>query len=97
MAKIHKIVDPLGSQTSAQTVVTDWSKCFLCQEDTTEVLQCPAESRRGRQGTGYSTITDLLEGFSVIDSLPKTLNLSRLDDGEGFEVTLKEHKALSMA
>ena len=52
MAKIHKIVDPLGSQTSAQTVVTDWSKCFLCQEDTTEVLQCPAESRRGRQGAG---------------------------------------------
>ena len=93
MAKIHKIVDPLGSQTSAQTVVTDWSKCFLCQEDTTEVLQCPAESRRGRQGAGYSTITDLLEGFSVIDSLPKTLNLSRLDDGEGVEVTLKEHKA----
>ena len=86
MAKIHKIVDPLGSQTSAQTVVTDWSKCFLCQENT-------IESHRGRQGAGYSTITDLLEGFSVIDSLPKTLNLSRLDDGEGVEVTLKEHKA----
>lgn len=93
MAKIHKIVDPLGSQTSAQTVVTDWSKCFLCQEDTTEVLQCPAESCRGTQGAGYSTITEFLEGFSVIDSLPKTLNLSRLDDGEGVEVTLKEHKA----
>ena len=62
MAKIHKIVDPLGSQTSAQTVVTDWSKCFLCQENT-------IESHRGRQGAGYSTITDLLEGFSVIDSL----------------------------
>lgn len=94
MAKIYKVVDPLRyPQASAQVVVTDWSKCFLCQEDSTEVLQCPAESRRGTQGAGYSTIADLLMGFSAIGCLPKTLNLSRLDDGEGVEATLKKHKA----
>ena len=64
-------------------MVTDWSRCFLCQEDSTEVLQCPAESSHGTQGAGYSTITDLLKGFSAIGCLPKKLNLSRIDDGEG--------------
>ena len=92
MEKIYKVVDPLRSQTSAQVLVTDWSKCFLCQEDSTEVLRCPAKSLCGT-GAGYSTIADLLRGFSAIGHLPKTLNLSRLDDGEGIEVTLKKHKA----
>ena len=72
---------------------TDWSKCFLWQEDSTEVLHCPAESSRGTQGAGYSTIADLLKGFSAIGCLPKTVNLPWLDDGEGVEATLRKHKA----
>ena len=90
MAKVYKVVDPLESLASAQT---DWSKCILCQEESAEPLQCPAESRSSTWGAGYSTITDLLKAFSDIGCLPKTLNLSRLDEGEGVEVTLKEHKA----
>ena len=33
-------------------------------------------------GAGYKTITDLLTSFSRIGCLPKTLDLSRLDDGD---------------
>ena len=93
MAKVYKIVDPLRPKPSTQGLTTDWNKCALCQEDKTEVLQCPAESRRDTQGVGYSTVADLLESFNTIGCLPNTLNLSRLDDGEGIEATLKQHKA----
>ncbi len=85
MAKMYKVVDPSGISVSS---VTDWSKCFLSQEDSTEALRCPAESCRGTQGAGYSTIADLLKGFSAIGCLPKTLDLSQLDDSDGVEATL---------
>ena len=52
-----------------------------------------SESRRGTQGASYSTIADHLRGFRAIGYLPKRLDLSRLDDGEGVEATLKKHKA----
>ena len=93
MAKMYKVVDPLRPKPSTQGLTTDWNKCALCQEDSTEVLQCLAESRRDTQGVGYSTVADLLQSFGIIGCLPNTMNLSRLDDGEGIEATLKQHKA----
>ena len=60
MAKIHKLVDPLQSGTSQQALLTDWSKCIFCQEDLSEALHCPPESRHNTLGTGYKTITDLV-------------------------------------
>ena len=53
----------------------------------------PSESTRDKQGAGYTTIADLLLDFSKIGCLPRSLNLSRLDDGEGIEATLKQNKA----
>ena len=93
MAKRYKLVDPLQSGTSERVLVTDWSKCAFCQEDTSEVLHCPAESWWNTLGAGYKTISDLLVGFSRIGCLPRTMDLSRLDDGEGIEATLQQHKA----
>lgn len=49
-----------------------------------------SESTRDKKGGGYMTIADLLVSFSNIDW---SLNLSRLDDGEGIEATLKQHQA----
>ncbi|KAG0714703.1 hypothetical protein GWK47_001512 [Chionoecetes opilio] len=93
MAKVYKVVDPLQPGTSTQGLETDWSKCVLCQEDTSEVLHCPAESTRATQGAGYKTIAELLVGFDRIGCLPTSINLSRLDDGNGIEETLQRHKA----
>ena len=93
MAKKYKVMDPLHTGTSKRVLVTDWSMCAFCQEDSSEVLHCPAESRQNTSGAGYRTISDLLVGFSTIGCLPRTMDLSRLDDGEGTEATMQQHKA----
>lgn len=93
MAKVYKIVDPLQPETSRQGLQTDWSKCILCQEDTSEVLRCPAESKLPTKGAGYKTIAELLVGFDRIGCLPASINPSRLDEGNGIEETLQRHKA----
>lgn len=63
MEKVYKLADPQQPGTSTQGLETDWSKCVLCQEDTLQVLHCPAESARGTQGAGYNTIAELLVGL----------------------------------
>ena len=88
---MYKLVDH-GQPGTSHNLPTDWSKCILCQEDKTEVLRCPVESTRDKQGAGYTTIADLLD-FSKIGCLPRSLNLLRLDDVEGIEATLKQNKA----
>ena len=74
-------------------LLTDWTDCIICQKATTEALRCSAESKRGTQGAGYKNLADLLQGFHMAGELPKSLDLSRLDDGGGIEATLNEHKA----
>ena len=59
MAKSYKEVDPLQFGTSQQALLTDWSKYIFCQEDLSEALHSPAESRHNTPGAGYKTITDL--------------------------------------
>jgi len=95
MAKMYKVVVPLQPGASTLCPTTDWSKCalYMCQEDTSEVLHCPAESKRGTQGAGYKTIADLLVGFSRIGCLPRTINLSHFDHGKGIEARLQQHNA----
>ena len=73
--------------------LTYWNQCVLCQKDTSEKLCCPAESRRSNVGSGYQTIADNLPAFSKIGCLPKTIDLSKLDDGEGIQTTFEHHKA----
>ena len=87
------MVDSGQPSTTSHNIPTDQSKCILCQEDTREVLRCLVESTRDKQGAGYTTIADLLLGFSKSSCLLRSLYLSRLDDGEGIEGTLKQHKA----
>ena len=90
MAKVYKIVDPDEPQTSGQCLTTN---CVLCQEETVELLKCPANSARGTEGAGYKTLAENLEAFDRISCLPGTLKLSRLDEGQGIEATFRLHKA----
>ena len=57
------------------------------------MLRCPASSKRDAEGVGYKTIADNIKGFDKVGCLPKTINLSRLDDGVGIEVTFRQHQA----
>ena len=71
-----------SSEKVKENIQTDWNKCILCQEDTTEILRCPAESTCDQKGAGSATMADLLQGFCDIGCFPKSLDLSRLDDGK---------------
>lgn len=94
MAKQYKVFDPNEPGTSGSLcLTTDWSKCVLCQEDTPEMLKCPADSTRAMEGGGYQTIAEHLKAFNKIGCLPRTLNLSRLDEGEGIEAAFRLHSA----
>ena len=79
MDKQHKVVGPEQLQSSQLYLTTDWSKCALCQEHTSEVLRCPADSKRDSQGAGYMTMAGLLEGFDKIGCLPRKMNLARFE------------------
>ncbi len=59
----------------------------------TEMLKCPADLTHRREGGGYKTIAEHLEAFGKIGCLPRTLNLSRLDEGEGIEAVFRLHAA----
>lgn len=94
MDKPHKVVGPEQLQSSQlQYLTTDWSKCALCQEDTSQALRCPADSKRDSQGAGYMTVAGLLEGFDKIGCLSRKMNLARFDEGDGIEATLCRQKA----
>lgn len=74
---------------------TDWEKCILCQEATSEHLQCPAESKRSdvSTGRGYFTLSLNIVRFGELDELPMPIDLGRLDEGNGIEATLLKHEA----
>lgn len=97
MAKVYKVInDPLQPATEASDtscLQVDWNKCILCQTDTSEILSCPADSKRITKGAGYKTVAENLQAFEKIGSLPKAIYLCRLNEGEGIEASFQQHKA----
>ena len=93
MAKQYEVVDPNKPQTSSQGLMTDWSKVFCFRKTRQELFSVQLSPKVAhRLAAGYSTAAELLESFSTIGCMPKTLSLSRLDDCGGIEATLKLHK-----
>ena len=89
-----KLVSPLQLTPEASPIVeTDWEKCVLCQEDKNEKLVCPADSKKQDVGAGYVSLANDVTAFDNAGCLPNTLSVSRIDDGDGIETTLKCHKA----
>ena len=85
MSKSYKVDTNLPSTSGRESLDVDWTQCVFCQQDTAETLICPGFSRKQATGSGYKTLADSLLAFDRIDCLPKTINLSRLDEGEGIE------------
>ena len=73
----------------------DWKKCILCQETTSEPLQCPGNSRRSdiECGTGCNTLASNILQFSEIRNLPMPINVEKIDEGRGIAETLMQRKA----
>ena len=93
MAILYKVVDPGEPQTSSRYLTTNWDICVLCQEETVERLNCPANSYRGTEGAGYKTLAENLESFDMFSCPPGKLKLSRLDEHQGIDVVFQLHKA----
>ncbi len=50
-----------------------------------------ANSACGMDGAGYKTIAELLVAFDKIGCLPRKLQLSQLDEGQGIEAAYRVH------
>ncbi|VDI22412.1 Hypothetical predicted protein [Mytilus galloprovincialis] len=71
----------------------DWFKCIFCQTDSLDTLQCPASARQNDTSAGYKTLSENLEQFNEINSLPSWLDLNKLNDGSGIQNTLIKSNA----
>ena len=79
---------------------TDWTLCVLCQQATSEHLQCPANSKK-KCGNGWVTLANNLIRFQRCDSMPLSIDLARIDERNGIEASLKKnfakwHKSCSL-
>ena len=64
MSKRRKVefASPDKSQICVKDVtIIDWSKCFMCQEDTNEKLQCSFKANKPDQDKIKATYTNLAE------------------------------------
>ncbi len=91
MDKVYKIASQ-ESGTSAAVKETDWEKCIVCQQITSEVLKCPADSKRSIDGAGYKTLTENLLAFKKIDCLFSN-KFPWLMEGQDIEEVLRRNKA----
>ena len=96
MKPTFKIVsgsDIFCSSSNRSNKPLDWSKCLFCQKDTGKKLACPAEYSDRFKGAEYKTIGDALQAFNDLGYLPKDVNLTRMDDGDGLEQTFVSRRA----
>ena len=57
------------SVSPAEERKTDWSKCFLCQVDTSESLILP-EKKKTQKGSGLTTLANNIPQFHMINKMP---------------------------
>ena len=89
MTKTFQSVD-VASPPSLQTkqhLETDWNLCVICQDiSSTDNVVCPGQSKRKDVGIGNISLAENL--IKVLNLLPKTLQLNRIDKEEGVETAL---------
>ena len=93
MSSKLKLVSPLQMPETSPVLENDWKKCVICQADKNEKLVCPADSRKQDVGTGYVSLAKDVTAFNNAGCLPKTLDMSRINDGDGLEATFELHRA----
>ena len=101
MSKQFKIMNKTPTETSTSQIQSsfhpiaiDWNKCVLCQKDSDNELICAVNFKRHDVGAGYRYVFAKLWQFHELGALPFDLDIKYLDDGDGIENTLTDHKAL---
>ncbi|KAG7161157.1 hypothetical protein Hamer_G024212, partial [Homarus americanus] len=94
MSKSFRFIDPVHPAPSiSPPAQTNWKLCRLCQEDMAEPLRCPSQFKRRYVGSGHSSLAENLVRFSELGQLPPTLQLERLDEGNGIGAAMVANNA----
>ena len=94
MSSRVRLVSPQLTPPATAVLETDWTKCVLCQHDKNDKLLCPANSKKqGSIGAGYISLAENVTAFCDAGCLTTTLDISRINDGDGVEATLQRHAA----
>ena len=72
----------------------DWLKCIICQKETREKTQCPANSKRHDSGAGYLTIERVFTSFYEAGELHLAVGWEQLGDGNGIARTFESNCAV---
>ena len=54
---------------------------------------CPGNSTRSDAGSGYKTLSDIIDGYLACGELPVGVNTEGRDEGDGIEATFKRNQA----
>ena len=73
------------SEESEEQIFLDWTKCYLCQKDTSEKLWCPLDScKAGTIGSEtYQKISEGINAFGDLGCIPFNINVKLFHDGPG--------------
>ena len=94
MSKKIKLVDiRAASSKKSAAATTNWEICVLCQAETSESLTSPACSKRQDVGRAYKALAENLMKFDALGTLPRTLQLDRIDEGQGIEAAMVANEA----
>ena len=88
------MAEPTEPPFTVQSAI-NWSLCVLCQEDTGDSLQCPANTRRNdiSLGSGYKSLAENILAFCSLGCPPLPIDTSKINEGDGIEATLKRNAA----
>lgn len=70
----------------------NWDHCIVCQKNTNESLQCPANSKRKDTGAGYSSFINDVKEFQKI-GVVVSLKIDCQEEDEKIKEVLTENKA----
>lgn len=92
-SKKFQLVNTWEESASNQPAETNWELCVICQEETAESLISPLSSKRKDLGKGYQSLAENLAKFDELGRLPRTLQLGRIDEGQGIEAAMVANEA----
>ena len=71
----------------------DWSKCFICQEDSADILRCPLNSKSCNVQESYTSLVQRIRKYKYFKELPSQMDLESLEDGAEIGKSLPMHGA----
>ena len=95
MSKKITLVDIRAASSSEKSAAatTNWELCVLCQVETSESLTSPVCSKRKDVGRAHKALAENLMKFDAPGTLPRTLQLDRIDEGQAIDAAMVANEA----